>query len=65
MNFQATSGAAALKQYRADHPRGLTRLGLATIVERAMFGGLFGGLRLAKPDLNEPVGHAGLNWVQR
>lgn len=62
MNFQAAKDRGA---YRKQHPRGMTLLGLAAVIERVMFGGLMGSLKMTKPDLNEPVGHDGLNWVQR
>lgn len=66
MNFQACGigfgPEDTRRAYRAAHPRGLTLEGLHVIIERAMFGGVLGGLRLAKPDLNEAVGHDRLIW---
>lgn len=51
------------KKYREARPNGLTRAGLAETISRYFFGGTpFGGLPMAKPDLNEPVGHDPLTW---
>lgn len=63
MNFQACK---SLPTYKAQHPKGMTRTGLLVLVERSMFGGvpvLGGGVAMARPNLNEPVSHDGLNWT--
>lgn len=56
-----------LKTYRAQRSSGMTREGLLSLVERAMFGGTcFGGTAMSKPDLNEPdVQHPRLPWPPR
>lgn len=60
MRFQRLAqdhpGEDPFKLYRQQYPRGLTRDGLLTVVERAMFGGipLVGGLEMTRPDLNDP-----------
>lgn len=52
-----------LRAYRRARPRGLTRDGIAEIVSRFLFAGTpFGGLPMAKPDLNEPCSVDGLDW---
>lgn len=69
MNFQdiAKVEKKALKVYKQQHPQGMTRDGLTAIVERAMFGGTsIGGLKMSKPNLNDPeVGYSKLNWKPR
>lgn len=63
MNYQACQGH--LPTYKATHPKGMTRIGLVTMVERTIFGGvplLGAGVAMARPNLNEPVSHDGLNW---
>lgn len=46
--------------YRKLHPFGLTLDGLRTLVEAALFGGIFGGVKMSRPDLRAEVGHDGL-----
>jgi hypothetical protein len=60
MRFQKLAerhpGKDSFKLYRHAHPLGLTRDGLWAVVDRALFGGvpLIGGLKMTRPDLNEP-----------
>lgn len=64
MRFQAIaeeSGANALRHYRATHPRGLTKQGLAAVVQRLIFGGSpLDGTPMSRPNLNEAVSHPDL-----
>jgi hypothetical protein len=67
-------GAVVLQQrevmcFQADHKgyfktrkNGMTKRGLAVIVERVLMGGVLGTPAMLKPDLNAPVGHDGLSW---
>ena len=58
-----SSDRGGLKRYRAENSKGMTHDGLAEIMSRAMLGGTpFGGLKLTRPNLNEPVGHDPLTW---
>lgn len=42
-------------RYRTARPRGLTRDGIASLIERLLFGGtILGGVRMPTPDLNDP-----------
>lgn len=59
-------GADAMKQYRAERPKGMTRAGMLEILSRAIFGGTFlDRVKMARPDLNAPVGHPALPWEPR
>jgi hypothetical protein len=58
MRFQglteANPGGAALKNYKRQHPKGLTRDGLVSLVERSVFGGTgLDRVKMALPDLND------------
>jgi hypothetical protein len=58
--------APTIAAYRKDRPRGLTREGIARLVERAIFGGTpIGGPAMPRPDLNGEVGHGPLPWTPR
>jgi hypothetical protein len=67
MRFQAVAhqvAAGTLKGrafalYRKLHPGGMTLAGLGSLVERAVFGGVF-GVQMSKPDLRAEVGHDAL-----
>jgi hypothetical protein len=50
------------KAYRRARTRGLTRDGIAALIERVMFGGTFiGGAPMPRPDLNDAdIGHSPL-----
>jgi hypothetical protein len=62
--FQDLDGDLA--RYRAERPRGLTRVGILAAVSRIIFGGTFlGGPQVGRPNLNAPVGHDGLPWTPR
>lgn len=53
-------------RYRAARPRGLTRDGIASVIERLLFGGtIIGGAPMPLPDLNDPdIGYGPLgNWT--
>jgi hypothetical protein len=47
------------QSYRRDHPRGLSKMGVFRLAERAMFGGvpLIGGMKMTKLDLNQEVSY--------
>lgn len=49
-----------LRRYRKARPKGLTREGIAAIVERAIFGSL--GAAMPTPDLNQEVNQDELPW---
>lgn len=58
MKFQDISAAdpkgPTLKTYKKQHPKGMTRDGLVSLVERSVFGGTsIGGVAMASPDLND------------
>lgn len=55
---------ADLKRYRRERPKGMTKEGLWSLIERAVFGGTpIGGHAMARPDLNQPdVGVPWLAW---
>jgi hypothetical protein len=58
MKFQAIAEAdpkgSSLKTYRKLHPKGLTRNGLISLVERSVFGGTaLDSVAMALPDLND------------
>lgn len=58
---QAAGAKDGLARYRHAHPKGLTRGGICEVVARATMGGTpFGGLAMARPDLNLPVSHPDL-----
>jgi hypothetical protein len=53
-----------MSAYRAGRSIGLTRAGIQAIAMRLTFGGmpLVGPAKMARPDLNAPVGHPDLPW---
>lgn len=53
------------RRYRRGRPLGLTREGLAYLVQRIAFGGVpfFGGPVMPRPSLNSPVGYDRLPWT--
>jgi hypothetical protein len=51
MKAQATPDHL-FKRYRREHPKGLTLQGMRRIVERVLFGGVFGS-PMSRPDLND------------
>lgn len=68
MRFQGCCEARqrdSFKRYRLKSPKGMTRVGLAEVVQRYLFGGTpFDSLKMAQPDLNmEGIGHPDLpDW---
>lgn len=64
--LQLASEAPALSTYLRARARGLTRVGVARLVERVAFGGTpFGGRAMPRPDLNAPVSMDDLTWDRR
>jgi hypothetical protein len=61
INDMLTAGGT-FTGYRKRRPRGLTREGIAVVIERLIFGGTLGTRAMPKPDLNAPVGHDPLPW---
>jgi len=58
MKFQEISTAnpkgPTLKTYKKTYPKGMTREGLVSLVERSVFGGTtLGGVAMSLPDLND------------
>lgn len=59
MKFQAIAEAnpkskKTLQEYKKQHPKGLTRNGLVSLVERSVFGGTgLDSVRMSTPDLND------------
>lgn len=59
MQFQACCEEArqeeekdGFRRYRFKHPNGLLKQGVKGVLERALLGGRFGDLPMARPDLN-------------
>lgn len=64
--LQLASEHPRFSTYVRARARGLTKVGLAILLERFILGGTpLGGPPLPRPNLNEPVGMDGLEWESR
>lgn len=57
--------AQVFATYRKQNPNGMTLRGLGSIIERSIFGGVLGGVKMSRPDLRAEVGYQRLKpWTE-